>query len=389
MIDVPSFINAQKVMWVKRLLKTSTGSWKAYPDYILNNILGVKSFLCNTNLKKWTAKISPFYMQLLEIWEKTKENPKDDPMKLRREVLWQNKSIKINKKEVLYKEWYAKGVLLLHDILKENGEFKSLENLNLDFNMTASCMDYNALKSAIPPQWKKDIKKMKVPTHAISNEELAFIVCNNRTLALSIAVNQDVYWEFVTKKMTKPIAANKWCREFKMDEENWPIIFKNYANIQDTKLKSFQFKILNDLIPCNLYLKRIGKSDTDRCPKCNLLEDITHYLSECPSTKSTWQQLMRWWKGVTEQEVVLTTRDIILGLSQRTEKIIMKEQLDDIIMTTKWKIHANKQLGEATCLYQILYNIKSMLQIQKLIANKNTKMTKYNDKWSKIEEYLT
>jgi exonuclease III len=389
MIDVPCFIKAQKVMWVKRLLKTSSGSWKAYPNYILEKLLGESSFYCNTNLKNWETKISPFYMQLLEIWGETKEDPKDDPIKLRREVLWRNKNIKINKKEILYKEWYNKGVLLLHDLLKENGDFKTLEDLNLDFHMTATCMEYNALKSAIPNQWRMDIKKMKVPKHAISNEEQAFIVCNNRTLSLSIAVNQDAYWEFVTKKMTKPIAATKWCTEFKIDEEQWTTIFKNYANIKDTKLKSFQFKVLNNLLPCNLYLRRIGKSDTDKCPKCNLLEDITHYLSDCPDTRTLWQQLSRWWKGITKQEIELTTKDVIIGLSQRTEKIIMRDQLNEIIMTTKWKIHANNQLGEKTCLYQILYNIKNMLQTQKCIANKNSQMTKYDIKWSSIEEHLT
>ena len=58
-------------------------------------------------------------------------------------------------------------------------------------------------------------------------------------------------------------------------------------------------------------------------------------------------------------------------------------------MTTKWKIHSNNQLGEATCLYQVLHNIRNMLQIQKLIANKNLKMQRYEDKWGSIEEYLT
>ena len=67
----------------------------------------------------------------------------------------------------------------------------------------------------------------------------------------------------------------------------------------------------------------------------------------------------------------------------------MRDQLNEIIMTTKWKIHANNQLGETTCLYQVLYNIKNMLQIQKLIANKNFKMAKYEEKWSSIEEHLT
>jgi hypothetical protein len=239
MIDGPSFIKAQKIMWVKRLLKNGSGSWRAYPNYLFDKILGNSSFACNTNLKEWESKISPFYMQLLEVWEELKEEPKNDPFKLRREVIWRNKNILIKKKEVLYKAWHNKGVLIFHDLLKENGEFKTLEELNSDFNMTASCMEYNALKSAIPNQWRIDVKKMKVPAQAISNEEQAFIVCNNRLLALSVAVNQDAYWEFATKKITKPIAAIKWCTEFKIEEEQWPLVFKNYANIKDTKLKIF------------------------------------------------------------------------------------------------------------------------------------------------------
>jgi hypothetical protein len=389
MMDVPSFISAQKVMWVKRLLNTGGGSWRAYPKYILGKMLGEDSFYCNTNLKRWQAHISPFYMQLLETWEKTKEEPKEDPFKLRREVIWLNKNILIKKHEILYKDWHNKGILLLHDILKENGEFKSLNEINDEFNMTASCMEFNALKSAIPNKWRLDLKKMKIPANAISNEEKAFITCNNRMLSLNIAVNQDIYWEFVTKKITKPIAATKWCTEFNIEDEQWPLIFKNYANIKDTKLKSFQFKVLNNLLPCNLYLNRIGKSDTDKCPKCNKLEDIIHYLSECPNTKMLWQQLSRWWRSITQQDITISTRDVMLGLSHRTETIIMRDQLNEIIMSTKWKIHANNQLGETTCLYQILYNIKYMIQIQQLIANKNSKMAKHDEKWSKIEDFLT
>ena len=67
----------------------------------------------------------------------------------------------------------------------------------------------------------------------------------------------------------------------------------------------------------------------------------------------------------------------------------MRDQLNDIIMTTKWKIHSNKQLGETTCFYQILHNIKYMLTIQKCIANKNQNIHKYEQKWGDIENHLT
>ena len=67
----------------------------------------------------------------------------------------------------------------------------------------------------------------------------------------------------------------------------------------------------------------------------------------------------------------------------------MRDQLNDIIMTSKWKIHANKQQKKPTCFYQILHNIKNMLNIQKFIANKNNTLHKYEQKWGEVEDYLT
>ena len=53
---------------------------------------------------------------------------------------------------------------------------------------------------------------------------------------------------------------------------------------------------------------------------------------------------------------------------------MMREQLNEILMATKWKIHVNKQLGENTCLYQVLYTIKHMIILQELMASQNQKM---------------
>jgi hypothetical protein len=208
-------------------------------------------------------------------------------------------------------------------------------------------------------------------------------------MALGVIENRDIYWELVAKKRIKPICANTWCNKFDIEAEDWKIIYKQYAAIKDTKTKAFQFKILNNLLPCNLYLARIGKSDTDKCPKCNVLEDQMHYLVECPEVASIWQHLSRWWKGLTNQDLDLSRRYIIIGLMQRPFKIKMKTQLDEIILAVKWRIHANKQMGENTCFYQVLCSIRNMINIQRLIAIRNDKDGKHSDAWGEIEDYLT
>ena len=390
MFDVESFIQAQKVIWVKRLLASNNeGSWKLYPRLLLDSLLGKYSFHINTNMKVLYKSMPSFYAQVFEAWEKTKDKQGDDPFKVRREVLWRNKAIMVRGNEVHYNEWYNNGIIMFHDILKEDGTFKTPQELNEQYHFEVKIMEYNSLISAIPRSWKASVKSMNIPKMAISNQEQPFITCNNRLLALSIVTNRDVYWELVTRKHIIPICARAWCNRYGIDLDNWKTVFRYYASIKDTRMKAFQFKILNNIVPCNLYLKRIGRSDTDKCPSCNELDDLGHYFVVCPETRLVWNQLSNWWKNVANQEVTLTERDILLGLESRPVKLIMQSQLDDIIMATKWKIYANKQLGIDTCFYQILCAIRSMIAIQKTIAVRNDKSMQHEHIWGEVEDQLT
>jgi hypothetical protein len=184
-------------MWVKRILKENSGSWKAYPDMLLDKILGPQSFHCSLNVKSLKEWMPPFYREVFEAWNRTKVNPGEDPFKLRREVLWQNKYITVKDKVIYYDKWHDKGITILHDIIDENGAFKEIEVLSNQFDLKIGFMEYNSLKLAIPQAWKRAVKNMKIPSHAISNEEQPYLTCGNRLLALSIAKNRDVYWDFI------------------------------------------------------------------------------------------------------------------------------------------------------------------------------------------------
>jgi hypothetical protein len=389
MLDIECFLEAQKVIWVKRLQQSQKGSWMAYPNYLFGKMLGKDSFKCNTDIKKVREWMPPFYFQLFEAWKKTEADTGEDPFRIRREVIWFNKNIKINKKEVFFEEWYSKGIIMLHDILDDRGNVKSAQELSREYDLDIQVMKLNSLIAAIPQNWKRCVKSMRILKEAISNREQLYLSCNERILALSITKNKDVYWEFVTKKQLKPIVAHKWCTEFDIPEEDWQSIFKTYAGLKDTKLKAFQFKILNNLIPCNLYLKRIGRSKVDTCPACNELDDLRHYLIECPDTQPIWLKVFRWWRTITTQKITLTDRDILIGLEPRNIKVEMEKQLEHIIQTTKWIIHANKQLGQSLSFNKVLGGIRYMMQIQKIIAIKNGRGVTYDEEWSVIENLLT
>jgi hypothetical protein len=389
MLDIESFLEAQKVIWVKRLQKAEEGSWMAYPNYLLEKLIGKESFKCNTNITKLREWMPPFYLQLFKAWGKITATPGDDPFKIRREVLWRNKNIQITKKEVYYKQWHNKGILIFHDILDERGNIRSIQELSQRYDLEIKTMEYVSLVFAIPQNWKRCVKTMRIPNEAISNIEQLYLVCNNRTMPLGLITNRDVYWEFVSKKQIKPIVAHKWCTEFNIPEEDWLSVFKTYADLRDTKLKAFQFKILYNLIPCNLYLKRIGRSEVDTCLSCNELDDLRHYLIECPATQPIWLKLLRWWRNITKQQLVISDRDIMIGLAPRNIEVIKEKQLECIIQTAKWIIHANKQLGQLTTFNQVLGGIRQMMQIQKFIAVKNGRGGSYDEEWGELKNILT
>jgi hypothetical protein len=330
-------------------------------------------------------------LQIFEAWEKSKKSKNNiikDPFELRREILWQNKNIKINKKEVFYQKWYKNGIIILHDILKENGEFKSAVELQTEYKVDINVMEYNSLKSAIPNAWKIQVKNMKIPPQAISNDEQPFFICGNQPFAISILLNRNVYWEYVSRKEVIPASARRWCRDYGINQDNWKSVYRFFASIKDTKMKAFQYKIINILLPCNLYLRIIGKSETDKCDRCGKLDDIVHYIVKCPATTLLWQQVNRWWNNLTSQDIVISEQDIMLGLKPRINKIEKEEQLNVIILAVKWKIHANKQDGQETCLYQAMIAVKQMIDTLECIACRNMKKDRHDKVWGEIKDHL-
>jgi hypothetical protein len=62
MLDVECFVTAQKVMWVKRLLKDDEGSWKIYPQTLMDKRLGKHCFESNTNMAELAKWMPKFYL---------------------------------------------------------------------------------------------------------------------------------------------------------------------------------------------------------------------------------------------------------------------------------------------------------------------------------------
>ena len=134
---------------------------------------------------------------------KNKIKSRRRPVQDKERNLWLNRNITIGrkvKKVMCYKDWYKNGIILIHDLVKEDGNMKTLAELEAEFNIQVRPMDYNSLISAIPTNWKKALKQMRIPAQAVSSQEQPYIKCSGRLLALGIITNRYVCWKLIRRK---------------------------------------------------------------------------------------------------------------------------------------------------------------------------------------------
>ena len=157
MLDIQSFLKAQKAMWVKRLLEPEKGNWKALPNLYLKDLLGLDTFKCNRSCINKPENFPSFIWQVLKKWFEIKKiNHKvNTAMDIRREILWLNNKVKINNRGLNWKKWQTQGINQIHDIINEHGFFLTLNEIKKKYKITCDNLKYNTLKDAIPNEWRK------------------------------------------------------------------------------------------------------------------------------------------------------------------------------------------------------------------------------------------
>jgi hypothetical protein len=102
---------------------------------------------------------------------------------------------------------------------------------------------------------------------------------NKQTLPINLITNKEIYWHFVKQIQLPHVTKIKWEQELDIHPNSWSYVFQNILLIRDTKIRSFQYKLILNLIPCNLYLYRINRSNTYNCNFCHNIDNITHYIA--------------------------------------------------------------------------------------------------------------
>jgi len=118
------------------LLRGGHQNWKSVPNYFFDKYGGLQ-FILNCNYYvKYFQKLPNFYKEILKYFSELKALYNSDLTSNQDITLFIYKEILIRRKPVFNKEWFAKGIQTINDLLDNDGKFLSFKGFQNKFGLT-------------------------------------------------------------------------------------------------------------------------------------------------------------------------------------------------------------------------------------------------------------
>ena len=90
-------------------------------------------------------------------------------------ILWNNEEITIENKSIFWAHLFEKGICFVEDLLDENGNFLSLDDLQVKYNIHLNFLQYFQLIAAIPSCLKKTAQEIAITKRVLLKEQEVFL----------------------------------------------------------------------------------------------------------------------------------------------------------------------------------------------------------------------
>ena len=151
---------SQKVMWIQRVADNTDPVLKYLAEYHMNVKIDYEIF--------WECNIAPddcgnlncksqFWKDLMYAWACYNHSRPTEIDEICNQVLWYNSYIRIANEPILYRKAYEAEIIYIKDLFPKGEVLK--HEVKERFGQCMSTMQYNVLISAIPREWKNEIKQ--------------------------------------------------------------------------------------------------------------------------------------------------------------------------------------------------------------------------------------
>jgi hypothetical protein len=265
--------------------------------------------------------------------------------------------------------------------LKENCEFKSLEQINYEFKVNLNFLEYLRIRQCLPHTWKQilnnDLK-----------EDLTTDILFNKMKRYKTLKCTTIYWLTIALKhniATEPNSHLYWKNLYKINSIT-DYLLVCFSSIRVTFTQALQYKIINRIYNCNAWLHKLKIVEKPNCRFCEEIETIEHFFSNCQKTKEYWTAIKNWWNRFNILTIDnLDEKTIILG--SLLDKKSIKE-FNCVLMIAKSNIHFCKSNKLQPDFYKFLTQFKYFLKIEEEIHIKNNTSQQFSITWGFIHDNL-
>ena len=164
MIQIENFIAALKITWLRRQILQPNCTWNILANINMDNLYTKGGNY--TNIKSDEIK-NPFWKDLLKSWgifcNSVRIQTLDDILY---SPLWYNSNFQ-HGQNIYFKNWYSKGIRNVIDLLDADGNFYQFQQLQEQYNIQGTFLDYASLLRKIPAQWKQIIYQNNIICQAL------------------------------------------------------------------------------------------------------------------------------------------------------------------------------------------------------------------------------
>ena len=202
----------------------------------------------------------------------------------RKNILWNNKEFRMDKRPVFYKNYFVAGMIYTQDLLFGLNMEYSFCHLSHKVSKT-KFLQWAGLRHSIPSSLKIII--IPCPSTAspsFSTDGLIFDATKKRS--------EDFHSLLARKKAQPPNIVRELQNDFNFSfEQLREISTLPHSVVLELYVKGFQFKVINSILYTNSILYKIGFRTDDLCSLCKAeSETVYHFLYHCPFVRKFWNE---------------------------------------------------------------------------------------------------
>ena len=376
-------IDAWKSLWAIRCLKNEDESplWAHIVSAMLPNELTLgylfKSRPSIIDLNEKCPNLNIFYKNIIVNWTKIKCKTLTTKEQIFNECLWLNNLITINGKTLYSQSSLRNNLLLIKNLYTIEGNFKTSEQINLEFNLNYTFLDLLRIRQSIPHHWKQ------ILNNNIREDKTTDILYNKMKRYKTLKC-KTIYWQLLPLKHAMNVTPNShkyWCEKYKIEKFS-QYLENAFTCIRITFMQALQYKIINKIFNCNYWLTKIKILTNANCRFCNKIETIEHYFYECNKTLDFWNIFKTWWNNFKLIiKTTITEKEVILGSLEDSK---YTKIFNCILLIAKGTIYNNKSNNKQPDFYNFLVQLKFYLKIEEQIHTKNNTLTEFDIEWGDI-----